>query len=77
MLVLSRRSGQEIVIGENVRVTVLSVRGDQVRLGVTAPRSVCVDRQEVHQRRFLMDGEINEMRNLCADSDEVCIINEI
>jgi len=52
MLVLSRRSGEEIVIGGNIHVTVLCVKGDRVRLGITAPRSVCVDRQEVHERRF-------------------------
>ena len=47
MLVLSRREAQSIVIGGNVVVTVVSVRGDQVRLGIEAPRSVTVHRQEV------------------------------
>ncbi|MGB5760577.1 MAG: carbon storage regulator CsrA [Acidimicrobiales bacterium] len=47
MLVLSRREGQSIVIGGNVVVTVVSVRGDHVRLGIEAPRSVAVHRQEV------------------------------
>jgi len=59
MLVLSRRSGEEIVIGGNIHVTVLSVQGDRVRLGITAPRSVAVDRQEVHERRFVADGEFD------------------
>ena len=54
MLVLSRRCGEEIVIGENIRVTVLSTHGGHVRLGVTAPRSVAVDREEIHERRNLM-----------------------
>jgi carbon storage regulator len=51
MLVLSRRCGQEIVIGNNIHIAVLSMHGGQVRLGITAPRSVTVDRQEVHNRR--------------------------
>lgn len=49
MLVLSRREAQSIVIGGNVVVTVVSVRGDHVRLGIEAPRSVTVHRQEVAQ----------------------------
>lgn len=49
MLVLSRRIGESIVIGNQVVVTVLDVRGDQVRVGVDAPREVQVHRQEVHR----------------------------
>jgi carbon storage regulator len=52
MLVLSRKPGQEIVIGDNIRITVVAVRGEQVRLGIEAPRNVSVDRQEVHDRRL-------------------------
>ncbi|MBX6378324.1 MAG: carbon storage regulator CsrA [Clostridia bacterium] len=48
MLVLSRRPGQSIVIGDGIEVTVLSVQGDVVRLGVVAPRSVAVHRREVY-----------------------------
>jgi carbon storage regulator len=51
MLVLTRRSGEEIVIAGNIRVTVLEVHGQLVRLGIQAPRSVRVDRLEVHERR--------------------------
>ncbi len=51
MLVLSRCPGEEIVIDGNIRVTVVEVRGNQVRLGISAPPSVTVDRQEVHDRR--------------------------
>ncbi len=53
MLVLSRRSGEEIVIGGGIRIKVVSVKGNQVRIGVTAPRSVSVDRQEIAERRTL------------------------
>ena len=47
MLVLTRRANQSIVIGRDVTVTVLEIRGDQVRLGINAPRSVSVHREEV------------------------------
>ena len=48
MLVLTRRLNQSIVIGDDVEVTVIEVRGDQVRLGVSAPRDVAVHRKEIY-----------------------------
>ena len=48
MLVLSRKVGESIVIGNDVVLTVLEVRGEQVRVGIVAPRSVTVHRKEVH-----------------------------
>lgn len=51
MLVLTRRVGETIVIDGDIQVTVVGVKGDRVRLGITAPASVTVDRQEVHERR--------------------------
>jgi len=50
MLVLTRRVGEEIVIDGAIRVTVVALKGENVRLGVTAPASVRVDRKEVHER---------------------------
>ena len=47
MLVLTRRANQSIMIGHDIVVTVLEVRGDQVRIGIRAPRSVDVHREEV------------------------------
>jgi len=47
VLVLTRRANQSIMIGHDIKVTVLEVRGDQVRLGISAPRSVDVHREEV------------------------------
>ena len=47
MLVLTRKPGESIVIGNEITVTVVEVRGDQVRLGIAAPRSVQVHREEV------------------------------
>ena len=51
MLVLTRRLGEEIVINGNIRVKVVLVQGDKVRLGISAPDSVPVDRSEIHERR--------------------------
>lgn len=48
MLVLSRKVDEQIIIGDNVRVTVVSIRGNQVRLGFEAPPSVPIFREELH-----------------------------
>lgn len=50
MLILTRRVGETLVIGDDVTVTVLSVRGNQVRIGVNAPKNVTVHREEIYQR---------------------------
>jgi carbon storage regulator len=50
MLVLTRRIGETLIIGEDIRVTVLDVSGSQVRIGVTAPKAVPVHREEVAER---------------------------
>ena len=47
MLVLTRHANQKIVIGEDITITVLEVRGDQVRIGIDAPRDVRVHREEI------------------------------
>ena len=50
MLVLSRRTDESMFIGDDIKITVLDIRGGQVRLGITAPESVKVHREEVYQR---------------------------
>jgi carbon storage regulator len=50
MLVLTRRPDESIIIGDTIAVTVLSVDGDQVRLGITAPKEIAVHRQEIHEQ---------------------------
>lgn len=50
MLVLTRKSGEKIIIGDNVVVSVLDVNGSQVKLGIQAPRSVTVHRSEIYQK---------------------------
>jgi carbon storage regulator len=51
MLILTRRPAETIYIGEQVTVTVLGVVGNQVRFGIEAPRSITIDRAEIHERK--------------------------
>lgn len=55
MLVLSRRIGETLHIGNNIQVVVLNVNGNQIRLGIKAPREVSVHREEVYKR--IQEGE--------------------
>ena len=50
MLILSRRVGEKLIIGENVTVTILGVKGNQIRIGIDAPRDIAVNREEIYQR---------------------------
>jgi carbon storage regulator CsrA len=50
MLILTRRIGETLMVGDEVTVTVLDVKGNQVRIGVNAPKSVAVHREEIYQR---------------------------
>jgi carbon storage regulator len=51
MLILTRRAGETLRIGDNVEVTVMAVNGAQVRIGIKAPRNVVVDREEIAERK--------------------------
>ena len=50
MLILTRRVGETLMIGDSVSVTVLGVKGNQVRVGINAPKSVAVHREEIYER---------------------------
>lgn len=50
MLILTRKIGESLLIGDNVEITVLSVRGNQVKLGVNAPKEISIHREEIYQR---------------------------
>jgi carbon storage regulator len=51
MLILTRTIGKSVLIGDEITVTVLSVHGSQVRIGIEAPRSISVDREEIRERK--------------------------
>ena len=50
MLILTRRVGETLMVGDDVTITVLGVKGNQVRIGVNAPKDVAVHREEIYQR---------------------------
>ena len=51
MLVISRKVGEQIIIDGAIRVTIAAIKGNQVRIGITAPPEIVVDREEIHARR--------------------------
>ena len=66
MLVLSRRAGESINIGDDVVVTVLEVRGDVVRVGINAPRTIRVHREEVYR-------ELQAANRAAAETDDTAV----
>jgi len=60
MLILTRRVGETLMIGDDVTVTVLGVKGNQVRIGVNAPRDVAVHREEIYERIKLENTDVKE-----------------
>jgi len=58
MLILTRRVGETLMIGDNISVTVLGVKGSQVRIGVNAPKDVSIHREEIYQR--ILDEKVQQ-----------------
>ena len=69
MLILTRRVGESVVIGEDVTVTVLGVKGNQVRIGINAPKTVTVHREEIFER--IKNGQGNGDRSTSDEPSSV------
>lgn len=70
MLVLSRKKNEEIMIGDQICITVIETRGDKVRLGFTAPREVTILRAEVHERIACSDRGVSQQSDPARHADD-------
>jgi len=70
VLILTRRAGENIMIGDDVVVSIIEVRGDAVRIGIQAPRSVSVHREEVYREIHGASADLASEPGLHASADE-------
>lgn len=64
MLILTRRVGETLIIGDNVVITVLGVKGNQVRIGINAPKDVSIHREEIYNRIHQDPDDATESKEL-------------
>ena len=69
MLVLTRKKDESIIIGDEIAVTVLGIEGDQVRLGITAPRDIAVHRREIYE--LIRKENVEAAQSAAADFSSV------
>ena len=69
MLALTRRKGESVIIGDNVEVVVLSVMGEQVRLGIIAPKRIPVHRKEIYEQIQAENLQAKDAANISAIKD--------
>ena len=69
MLALTRKKGESIIISDNIEVVVISVQGEQVKLGISAPRSISVNRKEIYEQIVAANKESVAKPNLKALKD--------
>jgi carbon storage regulator len=69
MLILTRRISESVIIGDNVKITVLGVKGSQVRLGIDAPKDVSVHREEIYERIRQEQGSVTAHRSSDSETE--------
>ena len=78
MLILTRKQGESVAIGDDIQVTVVEIQGKQVKLGVKAPREVSVHRQEIYEKiqqeniraSQVQDLDLSELRQVISSEDD-------